>query len=125
MYKKRKAFSFIEMLIVLLIIGVLFMAFRSSFQIKNKDILYSQACIETVYGQINNFINAGLSSKSLSTGNVPIFPDQYIINFDPALQTIQLKYKLGHTYYIYSNITFTGNFTVMYCSSNSYIIEFT
>ncbi|MEI6774956.1 MAG: hypothetical protein WCL18_09665 [bacterium] len=55
------------MLIVIMIVSVLFIAFRSSFQIKNKDVLYGQACIETVYGQVNNFLHAGLSSKSLFT----------------------------------------------------------
>jgi len=50
-----------------MIVSILFVAFRSSFQIKNKDVLYGQACIETLYGQVNNFLHAGLSSKSLFT----------------------------------------------------------
>lgn len=66
MYKKR-GFSFLEVLIVIMIVGILFVAFRSSFQVKNKDVLYGQACIETLYGQVNNFLHAGLSSKSMNS----------------------------------------------------------
>ncbi len=66
MQKKRKGFSFLEMLIVMMIVGILFVVFRSAFQVKNKDLLYGEACIETIYGEINNFLHAAVSSKSLT-----------------------------------------------------------
>lgn len=108
----------------MMIVGILFVTFRSSFQVKNKDVLYGQACIETLYGQVNNFLHAGLSSKSLFTWTTAIFPDQYIVSFVPAQQLIQLKYTEQGSEYIYSSIALTGN-TIMYCSSNSYIIQLT
>ena len=122
--KIKKWFSFLEMLIVIMIVSILFVAFRSSFQIKNKDVMYGQACIETIYGQINNFLHAGLSSKSLFTWTT-IFPDQYIISFNPNQQLIVLKYETHGNTYVYNNIAFTGNVTTMYCSSNAYTIQFT
>lgn len=64
---KKKGFSFLEILIVIMIVGILFVTFRSSFQIKNKDILYGQSCIETIYGEINNFLHAAISSKSVNS----------------------------------------------------------
>jgi hypothetical protein len=123
--KIKKWFSFLEMLIVIMIVSVLFVAFRSSFEIKNKDILYGQACIETVYGQVNNFLHAGLSSKSLFTWATPIFPDQYIISFNPWSGLITLAYKKQGTTSTYSSIEFTGNNNIMYCSSNAYTIRLT
>jgi len=124
MNKTKKWFSFLEVLIVIMIVGILFVAFRSSFQVKNKDVLYGQACVETLYGQVNNFLYAGISSKSLFIWETPVFPDQYIISFDPAHQLIQLKYETEGSGYIYSSINIAEN-TTTYCSSNSYIIQLT
>jgi hypothetical protein len=105
-----------------MIVGILFVAFRSSFQVKNKDVLYGQACIETLYGQVNNFLQAGLSSKSIFTANVAIFPEEYIIAFDPANQLMTLKYIEQGSEYIYSDISISGN-TNTYCISNSYTLK--
>ncbi|MCX6824640.1 MAG: type II secretion system protein [candidate division SR1 bacterium] len=120
---KKSGFSFLEILIVMMIVGILFVAFRSSFQIKNKDTLYGQACIETIYGQVNNFLHAGLSSKSISSGSIVIFPDQYIISFVPDQQRIELLYQEQGSIYIYSSIEITGNISSNYCTSNGYTIE--
>lgn len=125
MFTHKKWFSFLEMLIVIMIVSVLFVAFRSSFQIKSKDVLYGQACIETVYGQVNNFMHAWLSSKSIYTGNTTIFPDQYSISFNPVDQKILLSYKKQNSGYIYNSIEFSWNTNIMYCNSNSYTIKLT
>lgn len=116
---KKRGFSFLEILIVMMIVGILFVVFRSSFQVKNKDVLYGQACIETLYGQVNNFLHAGLSSKSLFVWTSVIFPDQYIVSFKPAQQLIELKYSEQGSEYIYSSIELTGS-NIMYCNSNRY-----
>jgi len=113
----------LEILIVMMIVGILFVAFRSSFQVKNKDILYGQACIETIYGEINNFLHAGLSSKSLSSWTMQFFPDQYSIRFNPDTQSIGLWYKEQGNEHIYSTIELTGNINIMYCTSNRYSIQ--
>lgn len=119
---KKKWFSFLEMLIVIMIVSILFVSFRSAFQVKNKDVLYGQACIETLYGQINNFLHAGLSSKSLFSWTTPIFPDQYIITFNPLTQDIVLGYQKQGFDYSYAKIDMTGNTNNNYCITNSYII---
>lgn len=105
---RKKGFTMLEVLIVIMIVGILFVAFRSSFQIKNKDVLYGQACIETLYGQINNFVYAGLSSKVIFSGNVKHFPDQYIATFNPNIQNISLNYQENTTTSIYSSIDISG-----------------
>ena len=120
---KKRGFSFLEILIVMMIVSILFVVFRSSFQVKNKDIVYGQACIETLYGQVNNFLHAGLSSKSINSWGTQIFPDKYIISFQPTQQLIELKYNQQGSEHIYSSIELTGNSNIMYCSSNSYTIQ--
>lgn len=110
------------MLIVIMIISILFVAFRSSFQIKNKDILYAQACIETIYGEVNNFLHGAISSKSMNSWGIQIFPDRYNIAFRPAQQHIELGYEQpGNLYSLYSSISISGN-TSNYCNSNNYVI---
>ena len=115
-------FSFLEVLIVIMIVGILFVAFRSSFQIRNKDVLYGQSCIETLYGQVNNFLHAGLSSKSIASWIMQIFPDQYSIIFNPSAQQILLKYQEQGNEYIYNSIDMTGDINISYCSSTSYMM---
>jgi len=122
--KQKRAFSFLEMLIVIMIISILFVAFRGSFQVKNKDVLYGQACIETLYGQVNNFLHAGLSSKSVFSWNTAIFPDQYIAKFIPDQQKILLTYEINELPYPYQELLVTGS-TTTYCKSNSYEIFMT
>lgn len=121
---KKKGFSFLEMLIVIMVISILFVAFRSSFQVKNKDVLYGQTCIETLYGQVNNFLHAGLSSKAISSWNIQIFPKQYIISFNIPQQVIVLKYVIEQEADTYSNIPISWD-TKDYCSSNNYTIVMT
>ena len=124
MYKKS-GFSFLELLIVMMIVSVLFVAFRSSFEVKNKDTFYAQACVEDIYGQVNNFIHAGLSSKSLFDWTTAVFPDTYTISFQPEEQKIFLQYQQQESGYIYSSIEITGDSNTTYCVSNSYIMLLT
>jgi prepilin-type N-terminal cleavage/methylation domain-containing protein len=119
-----KGFTLIELIMVIMIIGILFMAFRSYFEIKDRNSLYGQACIETIYGQLNNFLHAGLSSKSIYNWTTTVYPDKYIIRFQPLDQLIELRYISGTNEEIYSSIVVTGN-NLNYCSSNSYIMKIT
>ena len=119
MYKK-KGFSFLEILIVIMVIWILFISFRWSFTIKNKDIFYGQACIETIYGEVNNFLYTAMSSKSVNSWWEQIFPDTYSIQFSG--QSITLGYQTSEdTYAIYRDILISGN-TSNYCNDNTYNI---
>lgn len=115
---KKKAFTFFEILIVILIVGILFVTFKSSFQVKNKEVFYAQACVEGVYGEVNNFLHTAISSKSIYSWGTQIFPDIYSISFDPGNQTITLKYD----YYTYSTISLSGQSSVQYCNDNNFRI---
>ena len=119
---KKKGFSFLELLIVLMIISILFVAFRSSFQVKNKEVVYGQTCIEAWYWQVNNFLHAGLSSKAINSWATQIFPDEYSILF--SWQSILLKYTVWQETHTYSNISVSGD-TMNYCTSDAYTIMMT
>jgi prepilin-type N-terminal cleavage/methylation domain-containing protein len=67
MFKKKKGFSLIELIIVMVVVGILFVALRSSFQVKNKEVFYGQACVESIYGQVNNFLYSAISSKAINS----------------------------------------------------------
>jgi len=117
--KIKKGFSFFEVLIVLVVVGILFVAFRSVFYVKNKDIFYGQACIESIYGQVNNFLFAGMSSKSINSWWTQIFPNTYSIHFDPDNQKIDLIYNDDA---IYNSMTISWQSNILYCNNNSITI---
>lgn len=119
---KKRGFSFLEMLIVIMIVGILFVTFRSAFQVKNKDLLYAEACIETIYGEVNNFLHAAISSKALTISWIQIFPKKYFIDFAPMEQRITIGYEqTGNLYETYKAIPMTGN-TIDYCRDKEYLL---
>ncbi len=123
-FSNKKGFTLLELVIVIIIISILMVSLKSSFQIKNKDILYGQACIENIYGQVNNFMHAWISSKSLyTTTGGKIFPDQYIFNFSTLGQKITLLYNSGGVVQTYKTISLSGNSNIAYCSSEKYMIK--
>lgn len=107
-----------------MIISILFVAFRSSFQVKNKEVVYGQTCVENWYWQVNNFLHAGLSSKAVSSWTAQIFPEEYSMVFDIPQQSITLKYTVWQETYTYNDISVSGDI-MNYCSSDTYMILMT
>ncbi len=121
---KKHGFTLIEMIIVIVIISVIFIAFRQYFQVQNRDILYGQSCIENIYGQVNNFLYGGLTSKTIFSGNNKNFPSLYTITFDTTSQEISLGYEENGTASNYETISLlTGNSNNL-CTTNGYQILF-
>lgn len=117
-FQHPKGFSFLELLIVMMIVSILFVTFRSSFQVKNQDVLYGQSCVESIYWEVNNFLYAAISSKSINSWWTQIFPDIYTISFDPNNQKIALTYKTTEDiYYTYNTIIVSGQNNMQYCDS--------
>lgn len=111
----------IEIILVVLILSILIFSFRNMFQIKNKDVAYGQTCVESLYGEIRNFVDAAKRSKGLNSWNVLVYPDQYNIFITPTTNTIQLQYIVNSLPYIYATRTLTGNTSAQrYCNTSSY-----
>ena len=104
--------------------SVLFFALRNSFQIKDKDVLYGQTCVEDVYGEIDTFVNAAIRSKSLQiSGTTFAYPDKYFISLDKDTNSIQLRYQDTWGIITYRTLALTGNVSPSYyCQTSSYDI---
>jgi len=94
MKKQQKWFTLLEIIIVLLLIGILMVAFKQIFQPKDQNTLYGQSCVNILYGEINNFVNAGMTSKNIYTGEKSITVQKYIIEVEENIDTIKLSYQI-------------------------------
>lgn len=124
MKKIKRWFTLVEMLIVIMIMGILFVAFKSSFQIKNKDTLYGQVCMERIYENIHEFLTAWLQSKAINRNEKRIFPDRYILQFDVAEQVINLATVEWSDIVPYQAISLR-NTNDEYCENQRYYIQMT
>ena len=113
----------IELILVILILSILFLSFKNLFQIKNRDVIYGQTCVENLYGEINNFVKWAIRSQTISSGTTTIYPDQYLIYMMPSQNTIKLKYITSGTIHTYQTYQFTGNIpNQRYCQTSNYNI---
>lgn len=125
---KRRWFTLIEIVLVMLIVSILLFAFRNIFQIKNKEIVYAQTCVENIYGQINNFAKWAIRSETIlsgtASGTLSIYPDRYLIYMLPSQNTIRLTYYTTTSgSAIYQEYQLTGNIpNQRNCKSNAYDI---
>ena len=121
---RRTWFTMIEIILVVLIMAVLFVAFRNVFQVKNKDIVYGQTCVENLYGEINNFVKSAIRSQGLNSWGTTVYPDRYVIDILPSQETITLHYIIDNTSYLYESYELTGNIpNQRYCETNDYSIH--
>ena len=81
--KKEKAFTLIEILVVVMMIGILMLATTVylGWTDEKRKVIESQWCINRIWWEISNFIFYTLTSKSLKIWEEPISPDYYIIEF--------------------------------------------
>lgn len=113
----------IEIILVVLILSILFFSFKNIFQIKNKDIIYGQTCIEHLYGEINNFAKSAIRSQNISSGTTNIYPDQYLIYMIPSQNTITLKYIASGTLSDYRTYQLSWAIpSERYCHTNEYTV---
>lgn len=124
----KKGYTLIELIVVIAIIWVLLLAFRNVFQVKNKDALYGEACINNLYGEASNYLYSAITSKAITSGDTKIHPDTYYIEFDTSADTnaIRFTYKTGSETHLRKDLSFTGisgdmpsNYN---CTTNAYNI---
>lgn len=74
----KRAFTLIEMLLVLSIIGIIFLLIRPIFDTKNNA--DPMDCLQSLYQQTNNFVFAWLNPQSIPFNGKIVFPDTYIVD---------------------------------------------
>ncbi len=118
---KKTWYTMIEMLLVVILVWILWAMFRDSFQPKNKDILYWEACVNNIYADLSSFMNNALTSKNILSWWERISPEQYFININPNNNTIILEYKRpnDNTLYKYKSLDLTWNMPPDYYCQNS------
>jgi len=119
----KKGYTLVELVIVMVIIWVLMLAFRNVFQVKNKDSLYGEACINNLYGDVSNYLYSAITSKAITSGTDKIYPTIYYIDFDTAEtgNAIRLAYSTGGAIITESYLSLTGTVPSNYnCKTNSY-----
>lgn len=93
----------VEIIMVITIIGILSIGIASFFDNNERTKLYkAETCISEIDGKIKNFTNAAFTSKQIKTWTQNIFPDYYLIEFQPQNQQIVFKAKTwNNTAFIY------------------------
>ena len=89
----KKAFTLIELLIVVLIMWIVMAAVGKLFSYKDADRMNFDACYVSVYWKISNFFQQALSQRSVYTGSEYQAPNLYEIIFDKSNQEIKLVYS--------------------------------
>lgn len=91
----RKWFTILEMILVILVMGIIFLFSQNLFLSTNQNSLYSQSCINFLYWDIRNFLEGGITGKGFFSGNQRVFPDTYTIYFDTTLNAVRLRYVVN------------------------------
>lgn len=107
----------------MVVIWVLMLAFKGIFQINNKDALYGEACVNNLYGDVNNYLYSAITSKAITSGDTKIYPNIYYIEFDTTTNAIYMGYTTGDAsspIIMNTYIPLTGAPQNYNCTSNGY-----
>jgi len=86
MYHK-KAFSLIELLMVIIILGILIAASRTLFTMPSQYIIKSEQCVNSIHWEITRAFYSGISGKFKKVdNNTDAIPEQYSIIFDSSMR---------------------------------------
>jgi len=88
-----KAFTMVEMLVVVLIISMLIILVRGLFSYRNIDRVNFDSCFIKTYSKIDKFFQEALSQKSVYTWGSYKTPDYYNVIFDYTEQKLLLSYS--------------------------------
>lgn len=103
---KTKAFTLIELILILLIVGIMFRIWYFAYEKDkiNKEILEGQQCANSIFWQISEYINLAKKKQSIYIDtNTSIYPKYYVVEF--SWSTIDLKYTTdGTNYFLYDSL---------------------
>jgi prepilin-type N-terminal cleavage/methylation domain-containing protein len=103
---KTRAFTMVEIIMVITIIGILSIGMVSFFDNNERTKMYkAETCLNEINGKVKNFANSALTSRQLKVGTNTRYPDYYIIEFQTGAGNIVFKYKTGAQEAIYETIS--------------------
>lgn len=122
---KKSWFSLLEMILVIIIISILFLASRSFFQTPNKYLVDSEVCINTIQGKLSQFFYQGITGKDWTVSGVTYEWNNYRFNFlfnTIDSSSIVLEISTGwQTYLPIETISNDSNTTkIASCDTNIY-----
>ena len=91
--KISAAFTLLELLLVVFIIGIIVWSIGKIFSYKDVDRMDFDSCYVTVYGKLDKFFQESLSQKWIYTGGIYKTPNFYDIIIDKTNQKIQFLYS--------------------------------
>lgn len=123
-----KGFSLLELVLVIMIISILFLASRTLFSTPYKYLIDSEACINTLHGEVNKFFFQSISGKDQSTGSVTYEPSYYQLNItsnSSGSSTIDFNIATwsNNNYITINTLAInTGDTSLQYCKQDNYIL---
>ncbi len=91
---KKKGFTLIEILLVVLIIWVMLSAGSKFFRPASKNKFYAQTCVNKVYWEVRTFTNNAIFGKWIAYSGAFYFPKTYNIVFDKINNKINLEIEI-------------------------------
>ncbi|HMT01049.1 MAG TPA: prepilin-type N-terminal cleavage/methylation domain-containing protein [Candidatus Absconditabacterales bacterium] len=123
--KYPKAFTMVELIVVIVILGIIALLSQSNFDLKNKERTLSQACATALYGEIRNFFDEIQNSKGVFLSGETFFPEEYSITISPDNQNISLGFTKNGVTNTFKTFSLSGKNlrNINYCTKSNYSLR--
>jgi len=123
---KLKSFTLIEIIVVIVIIWLIASWISTMFKMKEKDSIYSQACLASVYWELSNYVDNAITWKGIYTWSNWQTPDSYIISLDPSTDKVSLLYSWASSWsWLYQSflLNWSWNDSKYKCYWDNYYVD--
>ncbi len=122
----KKAFTLLELLIVILLISLLMASIRQIFTYKQRDFIKANWCVANIVWKSLNYFYSALTSKWLFTWWKLYFPKKYLLVLSGwNIQKVSFLFSTWGDNKIYNIISLTGNWedNKYGCFSSKYYVK--
>jgi prepilin-type N-terminal cleavage/methylation domain-containing protein len=124
--RHHKAFSLIEMILVVAVLSILLVASKDLFTGTSNNKYYGETCANFTYGTMRNYFYDAVVGRTITSSWQQIFPDTYVIEVHPNIDIFKLGYMTGGTGIAYHQVIDLANANQQrYCNRNDYNVFFT